>query len=96
MEYDPEMVAVEPPELIGGDISVSAASPEIIDRSVKIVGHGKLIVGAGIKDQTDVKIACELGAYGILVASGVMQAKHPEEALRALAMGIKAAEANPY
>ena len=33
----PDMIAVEPPELIGGDISVSTAKPEIISDTVKVV-----------------------------------------------------------
>ena len=31
------MIAVEPPELIGGDISVSTAKPEIISDTVEVV-----------------------------------------------------------
>lgn len=91
-----DFVAVEPPELIGGDISVSTASPEIIDRSVKIVGHKRLFVGAGIKDKQDVLIACELGAFGVLVASGIMQSSDPENSLFELVQGILEADKNDY
>ena len=31
------MIAVEPPELIGGDISVTTADPSIVSDSVEIV-----------------------------------------------------------
>lgn len=96
MEYEPDMVAVEPPELIGGDISVSTANPEIIDRSVESIGAGKVIVGAGVKDARDVKIAFELGASGILLASGVMKAEDPEAVLLDLVKGIKEAQGNAY
>ena len=34
---NPDMIAVEPPELIGGDISVSTAKPEIISDTVEVV-----------------------------------------------------------
>ena len=96
LEFEPDMIAVEPPELIGGDISVSTANPEIIDRSIELVGHGKVIIGAGIKDFRDVKIAFELGVSGILVSSGVMKAKDPKAVLLNLAEGIKQAVSNKY
>ncbi|MBU1199631.1 MAG: triose-phosphate isomerase [Nanoarchaeota archaeon] len=83
----PDFVAVEPPELIGGDISVSTAHPEIISQSVERVKnkHGvKLLVGAGIKTREDVIKALELGADGVLIASGVDKADDPEKALRDL------------
>jgi len=95
-EYDSDMIAVEPPELIGGDISVSTANPEIIDRSVESIGHGKVVVGAGVKDARDVKIAFELGASGILLASGVMKADDPEAVLLDLVKGIQEAQGNKY
>ena len=83
----PDFIAVEPPELIGGNISVSSAKPEIISRSVDLVRkkHGiKLLVGAGIKTRKDVVKALELGADGVLIASGIDKAKDPEQALRDL------------
>ena len=53
----PNFVAVEPPELIGGDISVSTSKPEIITESVFKICDGKkcnqVIVGAGIKTGND-------------------------------------------
>ncbi len=80
----PDFVAVEPPELIGGDISVSSAQPEIISESVKRVKERHdvpLLVGAGVKTKEDVKIALELGADGVLVASGITKAEDPKKAL---------------
>lgn len=89
---DPDFIAVEPPELIGGDISVSTAKPEVITDSVrKICGPKKcekVLVGAGIKTTTDVKKAIELGAVGILVASGITKAQDPEKELRDLVKGL--------
>lgn len=73
----PNYVAVEPPELIGGDISVSTAQPEIITEAVEAVEGVPLLVGAGIKNGADVRIALELGAVGVLVASGVVKAADP-------------------
>jgi len=82
---DPDFVAVEPPELIGGDLSVTSADPDIITESVTRVGSGKLLVGDGIKNGQDVKKALELGAAGILLASGVTKAENPREVLLDLA-----------
>jgi len=87
-KYKPDLIAVEPPELIGGDISVSKAKPDIITKAVKLVGTKKLIVGAGIKNGDDVRIAVKLGASGVLVASGVVQAPNPVKALIDLAKGL--------
>ncbi|MFC1648386.1 triose-phosphate isomerase [Nanoarchaeota archaeon] len=83
----PDFVAVEPPELIGGDISVSTAQPELISESVLRVTHEygvPLLVGAGIKTGQDVAKALELGAVGVLLASGITLAENPEAALRGL------------
>ena len=86
---NPDFIAVEPPELIGGDISVSTANPEIIKDAVKQLGEGKVIVGAGVKNAEDVRIAKQLGASGILLASGVTKAADPETVLKDLASGVQ-------
>jgi len=82
---DPDYIAIEPPELIGGDISVTSASPEIVENAVKnikkINPSVKVLCGAGIKTGEDVKKAIELGAEGVLLASGVVKAKDPEKVL---------------
>lgn len=85
----PDCIAVEPPELIGGDISVSTASPDIIKKSVEAVPNVPILVGAGIKTGKDVEIAMKLGAKGILIASGVIKSKDPEKTLRELANAMK-------
>ena len=83
------MIAVEPPELIGGDISVSKAGPEIIERAVDFVGKNQVLVGAGIRDLEDVTIALKLGACGVLVASGVVKVADPYAVLLGLVSGLK-------
>ncbi len=83
-----DFVAVEPPELIGGEISVSTAQPELIEEAVATIGEGKVLVGAGVKNAEDVRIALELGAVGVLLASGVVKSADPAGALRDLARGI--------
>jgi len=88
----PNFVAVEPPELIGGDISVTTADPGIVSdsvESVKAVDEGiKILCGAGVKNGKDVLKAIELGAEGVLLASGVVKAKDKEGVLRDLASGL--------
>ncbi len=83
----PDMIAVEPPELIGGDVSVSSAKPEVITNTVnyvKSVADVPVLCGAGVNSHDDVKKALELGAQGILIASAITKAKDPEEKLREL------------
>jgi len=72
-------IAYEPPELIGGNISVSKAKPEIIENLTKEIDY--LLVGAGIKTKDDVKKSLELGAKGVLVASGVVKNNNPKNLL---------------
>lgn len=86
--FGPDMIAVEPPELIGGKVSVSKAEPGIIKKAVEMVGKGKVLVGAGVKTGEDVRIAIELGASGVLLASGVTTAENPYEVLMDLVSGL--------
>ncbi|HUT81779.1 MAG TPA: triose-phosphate isomerase [Candidatus Bathyarchaeia archaeon] len=87
---EPNCCAIEPPELIGSGISVSTAKPEIISETVEIINkiNPKVIplCGAGITNNSDVKKALELGTKGILVASGVVKAKDPEQILTEMAL----------
>jgi triosephosphate isomerase len=84
--FNPDFIAIEPPELIGSGISVSAAKPEVVTNSIKQVRlvnrRVKVLCGAGVTNGGDVKKALELGTRGILVASGVVKAKNPEKVLR--------------
>lgn len=76
---EPDIVAVEPPELIGTGISVSRAKPEVITRSVEIIrelnNRVKILTGAGISTGEDVYIAVKLGTIGVLVASAIVKAR---------------------
>lgn len=91
--YEPYAIAIEPPELIGSGISVSKARPEVISSAVeavkKVNAKVKVLCGAGITSGNDVSAALKLGAEGILVASGVVQAKNQLEALLDLASAAK-------
>ncbi|MFV2040951.1 MAG: triose-phosphate isomerase [Candidatus Hydrothermarchaeales archaeon] len=88
----PDMIAIEPPELIGSGIPVSKAQPEIVTESVEAVKSinpkVKVLTGAGISTGEDVKAALDLGTVGVLLASGVVKAADPKAALLDLAGGI--------
>lgn len=88
----PTFIAVEPPELIGGDISVTTADPDIIKSTVDAVKsvneNIRVLCGAGVKNGSDVKMALSLGAEGVLLASGVTKAEDPFEILNDLVSEI--------
>ncbi|MEM4337010.1 MAG: triose-phosphate isomerase [Candidatus Woesearchaeota archaeon] len=77
----PDYIAIEPPELIAGKVSVSEASPEIIAMAVKKIKI-PILCGAGINKKEDVKKAFELGVSGILVSSAFVLSKKPEATLK--------------
>jgi triosephosphate isomerase len=84
----PDSVAVEPPELIGGDDSVATADPDVVRDAVEAAGDVDesvdVFCGAGISTGDDVDAAGDLGATGILLASGVAKADDPRAALEDL------------
>jgi triosephosphate isomerase len=88
----PPYLAVEPPELIGGDRAVSTAAPWVVSRTVaavEAVAPGtRVLCGAGVHTRTDVQRALELGSQGILVASAVTRATDPKAAIRELLAGF--------
>jgi triosephosphate isomerase len=89
--FNPDMIAVEPPELIGGNVSVTSANPDIIKKSVaavKLIGDIPVLCGAGVKSGSDVRAAVSFGCSGVLVATGVTKAKDPYLALKDLVDGL--------
>ena len=78
---NPDLVAIEPPELIGTGIPVSKAQPEIVSGTVQLVREVNkkitILCGAGISHGEDVSAALKLGTEGVLVASGIVKAKDP-------------------
>ena len=87
--FKPDVIAIEPPELIGSGTSVSKARPEVVSGAVEAVKGLepwiRVLCGAGITSGSDASSALNLGAEGVLVASGVVKAKNPCEALMDLA-----------
>ena len=92
-ELGPTFIAVEPPELIGGDISVTKADPAIVSDTVAAVrninSNVRVLCGAGVKDGKDVRTAVELGAHGVLLASGVTKASDVNAVLADLVAGLE-------
>lgn len=82
---NPNFVAIEPPELIGSGIPVSQAEPEIVEGTVskvkKINKNVDVLCGAGISTGEDMKAAIDLGASGVLLASGIILSENPKDAL---------------
>jgi triosephosphate isomerase len=81
----PDAVAVEPPELIGTGTPVSKADPDIVTDAVEaataVDDSVDVLCGAGISTGEDVVAARELGADGVLLASGVAKADDEKAAL---------------
>ncbi|RLI11884.1 triose-phosphate isomerase [Candidatus Bathyarchaeota archaeon] len=86
---EPDILAIEPPELIGTGIPVSKAKPEVVTDTVKLVrkvnSKVTILCGAGISHGEDVTAALRLGTQGVLVASGIVKAKNQYAVLREFA-----------
>jgi triosephosphate isomerase len=80
LEFEPNFIAIEPPELIGTKKSISSEKPFLIRECGKMVNKvnqkTKLICGAGINNKEDIKIALENGASGILVSSSITKSNN--------------------
>jgi triosephosphate isomerase (TIM) len=77
----PDIISIEPPELIGSGIAVSKAKPEEVTETVQLVrkvnSEALILCGAGISHGEDVAVALKLGTQGVLVASAIVKAKDP-------------------
>ncbi len=93
--FNPSMIAVEPPELIGTGVAVSKAKPELITNTLKRIRTGnqnvRVLCGAGVSTPEDVSKAIELGTEGVLVASSVVKNHNPQELLGQMAEAALAA-----
>ena len=91
--FRPDMVAVEPPELIGTGIPVSKAKPEVVTNTVSLVRKVNstitILCGAGITEGEDVSAALKLGTEGVLIASGIVKARDPRAALLGIVEAMK-------
>jgi len=85
----PDIISIEPPELIGTGVAVSKAQPEAVTNTIKKVrkvnDEAVILCGAGISHGEDVAVALKLGTHGVLVASAIVKAKNPYTMLREFA-----------
>ncbi len=82
-----DILAYEPKELIGGDISVVDVELDVLKRTVG--GFEKdFVVGAGIKKAQDLQASKQLGAHGVLIASKICKAENPLEILQEFTSGL--------
>ncbi len=85
----PDIISIEPPELIGSGVAVSKAKPEEVSNTIRLVrkvnSEALLLCGAGISHGEDVAVALKLKTQGVLVASAIVKAKDPYKILREFA-----------
>ena len=88
---NPIACAMEPPELIGSGVSVTT-QPDLVRDTIKamlnINPNVQPLVGAGVSTNQDVSEAIQLGANGVLLASGFVKAKDPKAVLLEMAKAI--------
>jgi len=84
----PKYLAYEPKELIGGNVSVTEAKPEIIVKAVELVKRLSkdtlVLAGAGVHSAEDLGHALMLGTKGVLIGHAVPKAKDPQKFLEKL------------
>jgi triosephosphate isomerase (TIM) len=87
-QLQPDYIAYEPKELIGGNISVTKAKPEIIVKAVELVESispkTKVLCGAGVHSKEDLGQALLLGTKGVLIGHAVPKAKDPKKFLEGM------------
>ena len=89
----PDIISIEPPELIGSGVAVSKAKPEEVSKTIRLVrkvnSEALLLCGAGISHGEDVAVALKLKTQGVLVASAIVKATDPYNILLEFADAIK-------
>ncbi len=85
-EFKPDFLAYEPPELIGGEVSVTEAKPDVILKALEIVEEispkTRLLCGAGVHSKQDLGQALMLGAKGVLIGHAVPKARNSGKFLK--------------
>jgi triosephosphate isomerase len=89
----PDIISIEPPELIGSGVAVSKAKPEEVAKTIQLIrkvnSEAHILCGAGISNGEDVAVALKLKTQGVLVASAIVKAKDPYTILRDFADATK-------
>ncbi len=82
---NPDIIAIEPPDLIGTGVAVSKARPELITNAIERIrsvnNSVDILCGAGVSTAEDVGKALELGTRGVLVSSSVVKGQNPGQLL---------------
>jgi triosephosphate isomerase (TIM) len=85
---NPDMIAIEPPDLIGTGVAVSKARPELITNAIKRIqsvnNSVEILCGAGVSTAEDVGKSMELGTHGVLVSSSVVKGTNPGQLLESM------------
>ena len=91
--FNPDMILIEHPELIGTGRAVSKAKPEIITKTLESVERVNpkvhLICGAGITQGEDVVAALDLGMVGVGAGSAIVKARDPFGVMMEMAQALK-------
>ena len=86
--FEPDMISIEPSELISTGVAVSLVKPDMVKNSVKFVHKLKkirVLCGAGIRNPEDIIEAINLGARGVLISSSVVLSEDPKKYLTDMA-----------
>lgn len=80
----PDYLALEPPELIGGNKSLALVNPRIVERIYRSLNpkRTKILLGAGVKRREDLVVAKKAKLNGIFISSLVMNSKKPIKDLK--------------
>lgn len=87
----PDLIAVEPPELIGSGVSVSNSKPDLIlsvVKGIEEIAKLPVLAGAGIKYAEDARKAVELGCSGVFVASAIVKSEKQETIISDILSGL--------
>jgi len=91
IDIQPDMIALEEPSLIGTGNSIvdNPIGKQKVQECIALQLQTKILVGAGVMNQHDVKASVELGADGVLIASGFDLANDPKAVLEDLCNGYE-------
>ena len=91
--FNPEMILIEHPGLIGTGRAMSKVKPEIITKTLESVKRVNpkvhVICGAGITKGEDVAVALDLGMVGVGVGRTIIKAPDPFSVMMGLAQALK-------
>ena len=79
----PNLLIIEPPELVATKTSVSQEKPELIEKISKKL-KTRYLVGAGVHAREDVTTALKLGASGVALSSALTKPETPRIVLQKL------------